>query len=260
MITPVARLLLNVCILLMVTTACSAVAAGEYTSAQLIDIAGSQRMLTQRMLRDYALVGLQITYQDPAADRTKTVQKFSDQLQTLKTAFINDEILAALVSVETLWTPLKEKVMAQPDKDKALALLNELDQLRKASNNVVLLMQKASGKAKAKVVNIAGHQRMQSQRMAALYMLHFWGVENSDFFEQFKSTVEEFRKAQNYLLKVPSNTPEIRKRLSQAAKSFRWFEKAAYSRSNRLTPEVIMRNSDIILQVMNEATQLYAAI
>ena len=236
--------------------------AGDIGSVELnkmIDVAGSQRMLSQRMLRDYALLGLKTTYKDPAQDLVAVVQRFDRQLQELQGAVVNEDVSAAFTEVKTLWLPTKENVLKVPDKNVAAALRGDIERLLKASHKAVLLLQKASGKESGKVVTLSGRQRMLSQRMANLYMYDFWAVGGDTFFSEFKIAVDEFRKAHNYLFTSKQSTAFIKKKLKTAAKSFRWFEKAAKKGSSHLTPEVIQRNSDILLKVMNEVTGLYAS-
>ena len=173
----------------------------------MVNMAGSQRMLTQRMLRDYALVGLKVTYQDPVQDLDNTVQQFDRQLQKLQKNSANDAVSAAFAAVEELWQQIKPVVVEEPEKSKASALRNDLEQLLKASDKAVLQLQEASGAIGAEVVNKSGHQRMLSQRMAALYMFDFWGISDGNFIIEFRQVVDEFRQAHNYLFTSEKTKP-----------------------------------------------------
>jgi len=66
---------------LVLSTSLSAV---EITSAtHAVDIAGKQRMFTQRMLKDYAMVGMGNTFGKPEEDLKKISADFQDHMESL---------------------------------------------------------------------------------------------------------------------------------------------------------------------------------
>ena len=50
-----------------------------------VDVAGKQRMFTQRMLKDYAMVGLENNFGNPGEDLKKIMGLFDNHLQSLRT-------------------------------------------------------------------------------------------------------------------------------------------------------------------------------
>ncbi|MBA1332413.1 hypothetical protein QQ73_15355, partial [Candidatus Endoriftia persephone str. Guaymas] len=83
-------------------------------STDAINKAGMQRMLTQRMLMDYALIGQGIKYQQPGADLKETIAFFERHLQELTAFPVNDEVNKALKAVTTQWHALKPVLTATP--------------------------------------------------------------------------------------------------------------------------------------------------
>jgi nitrate/nitrite-specific signal transduction histidine kinase len=226
------------------------------SSADAVNIAGKQRMYTQRMLKDYAMVGMKNTFGNPGADLKKTIVSFNDHLASLKAYAKDDEIKKSLDEVETLWKPIQKELEGTPELKKAEKLQVELEKLLKASDKATKLFAKASGEESGEIVNIAGRQRMLSQRMAGLYMLKVWGVEDPKFKEKLDDTLKLFKTSLEKLQKSPLNNDEINALLAKVKRSFIFFEMMNRSRS-KFVPSLIYKKSNDILENMNTVTQLY---
>ena len=100
---------------------------------------------------------------------------------------------------------------------------------------------------------------MLSQRMASLYMLKVWGVDDPQFKEKMNKAMDLFRTSAEKLLSYEKNTPEIEALLKKAKKSFMFFEIMNKS-SSRFTPTLIYEKSNKILKDMNTVTGLYAKL
>jgi nitrate/nitrite-specific signal transduction histidine kinase len=226
--------------------------------AQAVNEAGRQRMLTQRMLKDYAMIGIGDTFGNPKEDLKKVMETFEDHLQGL-TAFAKDaETKKSLEEQRKLWEPIKKMLSEPPTKERAMELQEKLDQLLKAADRTTKLLAKQTGKESGEVINISGRQRMLSQRMAALYMLKVWGIDDPKFKEKMDDAMKLFGDSLERLKKSDLNTDQINQLLNRVKKNFMFFEIMNRSQ-NHFIPSLIYKKSNDILKDMNTITGLYAA-
>ncbi len=228
------------------------------TLSQAVDVAGKQRMYTQRMLKDYAMIGLQNNFGNPQEDLRKIMADFEDHLDSLIAFNQEPKTEESLMKVKKMWTPIKQALSEPPSKEKAGKMQEDLEALLKQSNEAVGLFAKQTGKESGEIINISGRQRMLSQRMASLYMLKVWGVDDPEFKKKMNASMKLFKDSLERLKASKMNTPEITALLQKAEQSFKFFEIMNKSRS-KFIPALIYKKSNDILRDMNTATGLYAA-
>ncbi len=221
-----------------------------------VDIAGKQRMFTQRMLKDYAMIGMKNSFGNAGEDLNKTISEFEDHLHSLHDYTKNSKIKKSTKKVEEIWLPIKKILLASPSKSNAIKLQENLEQLLSLANDTTGLFAKETGKESGKIVDMSGRQRMLSQRMASLYMLKVWGVDNNKFKEKMKNSMQLFKSSLEKLKKSELNTDEINKLLDEVEKSFIFFEVMNKSK-NVFIPSLIYKKSNDILKNMNIVTKSY---
>ena len=224
-----------------------------------INKAGRQRMLSQRIVKAYALVG-QKAMLSANMQLKKSIELFDAQLNELTQFAATPEEKQSIKEVTNLWKQFKPLAQAKPNIDEAPKLAEMSDQVLAAAHQFVLLLQKRSGTNLGKLVNISGRQRMLSQRIAKFYVLTSWGLDNPEYPKKMNKAIREFTEALHTLKTAPENTSEIKDALEKVEKDWTTFTLSKKIRGGRYMPSLIVRSLDKILDQMNYITALYANI
>ena len=242
----------------MLTVTLSAIEITSNTDA--INIAGKQRMFTQRMLKNYAMIGMNNTFGNPTEDLKKITSDFDDSITSLENFTKSEEIKKSLINIKTLWEPVKKLLSDTPSKEKVEKLQVDLDNLLKASDETTKLFAKVSKAKSNETINISGKQRMLSQRMASLYMLKVWDVKDPQFKTKLDASMAQFKDSLDKLQKTSINTDEINKLLANVKKSFMFFEIMNKKNSTKYIPTLIYKKSNDMLKNMDNVTKQYVKI
>lgn len=234
-------------------------AAAAFQAGPAIDTAGRQRMLSQRIVKAYCQIGLEVTADSSRTQLNEAVQRFDAQLTELQRGAPNAEVRKALSKVSSLWLVVRRMALATPSPRSAPALNRRAEDLLRASNDAVLALEAAGGTPQSRLVNISGRQRMLSQRMAKAYMMRAWRIDTPELSGQLDHAANEFTGALAALRSAPENTPEIASELDAVAQQWEWFSGAIKLQGAQSYTLVVAEASEAILVSLERVTGLYAA-
>jgi len=252
---------LLVAAIIAVSLICENASAEPMTLNNAINKAGRQRMLSQRIAKAYCQIGLNTRRDEAAKELEQSVRLFDAQFAELNEFAPNPKISDALATVKMKWAPFKAMVTKPYSRENVVRLVDLNEELLQAAHNVVLRLQEHSGRPMGRLVNIAGRQRMLSQRLAKFYMLRQAGVQQTEIADNLEQVYNEFSGAHNELRAASQNTTEINRRLSNV--NIQWeLLKQSLKETNRQhdLSELVVLTTDKILREMDTVTGLYEAI
>ncbi|MGB0468656.1 MAG: type IV pili methyl-accepting chemotaxis transducer N-terminal domain-containing protein [Pontibacterium sp.] len=234
----------------------SPLSAAEINSpAEAIYKAADLRMLTQRMLKNYALVGMDIRARKAGKELTLSLKQFETQLSELLNHTTDDNTRNHLNEVSSLWEKLKPGYLTSPSKASAEALRTQSETLLQAADKATLSLRAQANPAIGKWVELSGRQAMLSQRITATYALMAWGYEDQ-YRESYKTSYQVFSQTLKTLEHNPTNSTSINDALETIRRQFNRIKQP--SKDNVFVPGLVNRSSDKMLKSINQLTQLYA--
>lgn len=152
------------------------VSAAKMDVATAVNLSGRQRMLSQRMVKAYLMLGQDISADEARAILQKSIDLFESQLATLKTFQPNTAVQSSLAKLDSEWTKFKPLILGAPSKAGAAALYDANETLQSAAHSVTLAYEDISLAPLDHLVNLAGRQRMLSQRVAKFFLYRTWDL------------------------------------------------------------------------------------
>ena len=227
---------------------------------EAINKAGRQRMLTQRMLKSYSMMGIDVQREGAEQQLGFAIRLFERQLQELKAFAPTLEIKASLQKVSSLWQSFHQQLQPPISSERAKAMLRLNDDLLRAADRVVLQLEDVSATSYGRLVNISGRQRMLSQRLAKFYMLRAWGVDTAEVRSASMQAKNEFRGALDELIAASENTVSINQELDKANTQWGLFKHALERKGDNYVPLIVAMTSENLLKRMDRITGMYESV
>ena len=252
-----------------------------YDLNRSINLSGKQRMLTQKMSKEVVLIALDVNRSENLENLKQSHDLFDktlkglvhgdDDLQLASTH--NKRIVGQLEKVGTLWDPMSKRIL-EIYNDKAvsdhqfkyvaehnLPLLMEMNKAVKfyettASNNNL-------SPALAKAINVAGRQRMLTQKMSKEFLLISYGFEVHNNQAKIKETKSLFEKKLKALIHGNSSLDiipaprHIRMQLEHVESLWQDFKTALEEDPSGISIEIIAELNLPLLREMDKAVGMY---
>lgn len=163
------------------------------TAGSLINLCGRQRMLSQRMAIAWAMTRRQIAPLGARITLRQAIAQFERNLRRLRTSVSAGPTAAALARLNALWPGYRNALLGQeqnaPTPEQVLDLSEEvLD----AADRLTAAAEAAFGTPEGTRVNVAGRNRMLSQRLTKLFLFRTWGIEREAVAAMMTAAIPEF--------------------------------------------------------------------
>lgn len=256
---PMLRALLSALLALLLLSALPA-------SAQITDLnaainkAGRERMLSQRMAKAYLQLGQKIDVERSQRVLDSSIALFDRQLVELKNFAPEARTRETSQALEQAWIGYKDILIGQlPSREHAPEVLRRSDEVLALAHRLTIQFEALAATPVGHLVNLAGRQRMLSQRIAKLYQALNWKLDDDSMAGELSKARKEFAAAEIELVNAPANTRTIRRSLQLASVQWFFFQDALDQKGVDASKRAhnIATTSERILEVMEEVVEAY---
>ena len=226
-------------------------------TATIVNIAGTQQLLSQKIAKEYLYVGKKINVSRAKKDLKQSIVSLKKQ-HILLLSYINDEEIINLLDFVKMGTEdLEETISQEFSIDNAQLIIDLSESMLEGSEYVLNSIKSKSYTKEIKIIEIASKQRMLAQRIAKYYIAYQSGIRDKNTVEQMKKAVKSFTKLQKGLLNIDINTPEINRKLNKIDRLWKIVYKFYLNIEKGGLPLIVFNTTNEISKEMNKIIDLY---
>ncbi len=223
----------------------------------MINIAGQQRMLSQRIAKDYLYIGNKVAVRKATKQLALSIKFFKENQKIIDKSINDPEIKNLLSFVDMSMSELFSIVKKPYSFNDAQLVLDLSETMLEGSQYVVDYLKKKVNIKGSIMVDYSGKQRMLSQRIAKYYIAYQAGIRDKNTVNQMNASVAEFAKHHKVLMENKENTAKINQKLAQVDKLWKVVYKFYLNIEKGGLPFIVYTSTDNITSKMDEITKLY---
>jgi len=226
-------------------------------TAVIVNIAGTQQLLSQKIAKEYLYVGKKINTSRARKDLKASIILLKQQHKLLL-GYINDEEIINLLDFVKMGTEdLEDTIMKPFSLDNAQLIIDLSESMLEGSEYVLKSIKLKAYTKEVKIVEIASKQRMLAQRIAKYYIAYQSGIRDKNTVQQMKRAVSSFTKLQKGLLKIDINSPQINQKLNKIDRLWKIVYKFYLNIEKGGLPLIVFSTTNEISKEMDKIINLY---
>lgn len=226
--------------------------AQPLSPGSLINLCGRPRMLAQRLATNWALLGQNITPAKARANLRQLKVRFEQTLARLYSLGLTPEFAKRLDAVSDIWAAYRQVLFdAKPAVGAAGVVLEHSEAMLGAIDRLTGEAESLAGQPAGRDVNIAGRNRMLSQRIAKLVLFRAWGMAGDPIAQKLGDSLCEFDVNLVRLKRSGASVPELVAQLNEVTAQWQLFESIVLSE-----PAAASGNRHV-LRVLDESERLF---
>ncbi|MDP3511348.1 MAG: type IV pili methyl-accepting chemotaxis transducer N-terminal domain-containing protein [Sulfuritalea sp.] len=258
------RLAGNGCARAASTLAARSQARDSRSYCDSINQAGRLRMLSQRMAKSWLMLETGLLARQSRLILRQSMDAFGGQLLALEARANGAESAAAMAELARLWPRYQALLDADPSRQAARDLFGINEDVLQAAQCLTLSFEQADGTRKGQLINLAGRERMLSQRVAKFFMFRHMGIKSAQCRVELDDASQEFSAALVELTSVAQDSsPVILGELESVAEHWNTMQSTLVLRNgNDFAPTArkLFTTSENLLRRMEAAVDLYARL
>jgi hypothetical protein len=224
----------------------------------LINKAGRQRMLTERMVKSYVQIVTQVAPKLAVGALADAIGEFDRQLGELKASADAGDTRTAVAETERTWGRFRTIVALPCSRERVHEVRTVGERLVQSAERATAAFVRHATSAAARLVNLAGRQRMLSQRIAKDHLLIAERFGNGGVRQELTFACVDFGRALADLRASPANTVELHAQLTAVASA--WRALLELVRADSTARDEVLAAAEDILQRMERVTALYQSL